>query len=205
MGLETIKRFRHRATGQRLFATMLALSFALGNSCVPVQAAAESTTGASASAPSNAAASSSSELSSSPAGESGRSSASSSSGPYASSLSESSAGSSGTAGESSAAASTSAGESSTSASAGSEAGNALQAQLTVDDVRIEGNRLVPTEDIMGVVKTRRGDKFDRDQVLEDLKAINGLGYFDDRSLQVLPEMSNGGVLLKIRVQENAPI
>ncbi len=77
--------------------------------------------------------------------------------------------------------------------------------LTVDDVKIEGNRLVPSEDILGVVKTKRGDKFDRDVLLQDLKAINGMGYFDDRSLQALPEMSNGGVLLKIRVQENAPI
>lgn len=77
--------------------------------------------------------------------------------------------------------------------------------LTVDDVKIEGNRLVPTEDILGVVKTKRGDKFDRDVLLQDLKAINGMGYFDDRSLQALPEMKDGGVLLKIRVQENAPI
>ncbi len=79
------------------------------------------------------------------------------------------------------------------------------ANLTVEDVKVEGNRLVPTEDILGVVKTRRGDKFDRDQVLEDLKAINGMGYFDDRVLQVVPELSSGGVLLKIRVQENAPV
>lgn len=77
--------------------------------------------------------------------------------------------------------------------------------LTVEDIKIEGNRLVPTEDILGVVKTRRGDKFDRDQIVQDLKAINSMGYFDDRSLQVLPEQTNGGVLLKIRVQENAPV
>ena len=77
--------------------------------------------------------------------------------------------------------------------------------LTVDDVKIVGNHLVSTEDILKAVKTKHGDKFDRDQVMQDLKAINGLGYFDDRSLQVTPELSNGGVLLKIRVQENAPI
>src|SRR5262249_32470600 len=81
----------------------------------------------------------------------------------------------------------------------------VPSNLTVEDVKVEGNRLVPTEDILGVVKTRRGDKFDRDQVLEDLKAINGLGYFDDRNLQVVPEMGTGGVLLKIRVTENAPV
>src|SRR5262245_54100432 len=43
--------------------------------------------------------------------------------------------------------------------------------LTVEDVTVEGNRLVPTENILGVVKTRRGDKFDRDQVVQDLKAV----------------------------------
>ncbi|HEY9684601.1 MAG TPA: BamA/TamA family outer membrane protein [Oculatellaceae cyanobacterium] len=77
--------------------------------------------------------------------------------------------------------------------------------LTVDDVKIEGNRLVETDDIMKVVKTKPGDKYDRDQVVQDLKAINGLGYFDDRSLRVDPQLTNNGVLLKIRVQENAPV
>lgn len=77
--------------------------------------------------------------------------------------------------------------------------------LTVDDVTVEGNRLVPTEEILNVVKTRRGDRFNREQVLQDLKAVNGMGYFDDRNLQVVPELTGSGVLLKIRVQENAPV
>ncbi len=77
--------------------------------------------------------------------------------------------------------------------------------LTVDSVQIEGNRLVETNDIMNVIKTKPGEKFDRNKVMEDLKSINNLGYFDDRSLQVVPELKNSGVLLKIRVQENAPI
>lgn len=77
--------------------------------------------------------------------------------------------------------------------------------LTVEDVTIEGNRIIPTDHILNVVKTKRGDKFDREQVVQDLKAVNGMGYFDDRSLQAVPELSSGGVLLKIRVQENAPV
>jgi outer membrane protein insertion porin family len=64
---------------------------------------------------------------------------------------------------------------------------------------------VSTEDIMQVVKTKPGDRFNRDAVLQDLKAINGLGYFDERNLQVVPELNGSGVLLKIRVTENAPI
>jgi outer membrane protein insertion porin family len=77
--------------------------------------------------------------------------------------------------------------------------------LTIDTIKVEGNRLVPSEDILDVVKTKPGDKFSRDAVMEDLKAINGLGYFDERNLQVLPELNGSGVLLKIRVTENAPI
>ncbi len=77
--------------------------------------------------------------------------------------------------------------------------------LTVDNIKVEGNRLVPSEDILQVMKTKPGDKFNRDAVLQDLKAINGLGYFDERNLQVVPELNGSGVLLKIRVQENAPI
>ena len=77
--------------------------------------------------------------------------------------------------------------------------------LTVDNIKVEGNRLVSAEDILDVVKTKPGDKYSRDAVLEDLKAINGLGYFDERNLQVLPELDGKGVLLKIRVTENAPI
>lgn len=80
-----------------------------------------------------------------------------------------------------------------------------ESPLTVDTIRVEGNRLVPTEDILQVVKTKPGDKFNRDSVMQDLKAINNLGYFDERNLQVVPELNGSGVLLKIRVQENAPI
>lgn len=77
--------------------------------------------------------------------------------------------------------------------------------LIVEGVTVEGNRIVPTEQILNVVKTRNGDKFDREQIAQDLKAINELGFFDDKNLQVTPELSSTGVLLKIRVQENAPV
>ena len=80
-----------------------------------------------------------------------------------------------------------------------------QKNLKVDEIQIKGNRLVSTEDITNVLKTKRGDKFDRSQILTDLKAINDMGYFDDKSLQVVPELTKSGVLLKIRVVENAPV
>lgn len=91
------------------------------------------------------------------------------------------------------------------ASAVGNSASTNESLLTVDNVKVEGNRLVPTEDILQVVKTRPGDRFDRDAVMQDLKAINNLGYFDERNLQVVPELNGVGVLLKIRVTENAPI
>jgi outer membrane protein insertion porin family len=82
---------------------------------------------------------------------------------------------------------------------------ATGSQYVVEDIQVEGNRLIPTEEITSVVKTKKGDKFNREQVMEDLKAIDNMGYFDNQSLQVNPEIRNGNVLLKIRVQENAPV
>lgn len=93
----------------------------------------------------------------------------------------------------------------TTSGAGGNSDQLAGKDLTVEGVAIEGNRLVPSEHILNVIKTKAGDKFDRDQVVQDLKAVNGMGYFDDRSLQAVPELSSGGVLLKIRVQENAPV
>lgn len=76
----------------------------------------------------------------------------------------------------------------------------------VDEVQIEGNHIIPTESLLKVMKTHKGDRFDKEQIMSDLKAINALGFFDERFLEVDPELtSRGGVLLKIRVKENPPI
>ncbi len=75
----------------------------------------------------------------------------------------------------------------------------------IDDVIIEGNRLVSTEEISRVIKTRKGDKYDRDVVLQDLRAIHELGCFDEESLAVNPTLTPRGVLLKICVKENPTV
>jgi outer membrane protein assembly factor BamA len=61
--------------------------------------------------------------------------------------------------------------------------NAAEApSRVVWDILVDGNRLVPTDDVLKLIKTKRGDKFDRDKVIQDLKSINGLGYFDEQGL-----------------------
>lgn len=77
--------------------------------------------------------------------------------------------------------------------------------LTIKEIQIEGNRLVPEEQILKAIDSKVGTKFDKDRVLSDLEAIDRLGYFVRDSIQASPEETEGGVLLKIRIEENNPI
>lgn len=75
-------------------------------------------------------------------------------------------------------------------------------EYVVGEIRIEGNKLISTDEILGVMKTHNGDKFSREAVMEDLKAINDLGFFDGRKLEVNPIVVDGKVQLSIKVEEN---
>ena len=77
--------------------------------------------------------------------------------------------------------------------------------LTIKEVLIEGNRLVPEEHILAAIDSKVGTKFDKDKVLNDLEIIDQLGYFVRESIQAAPEQTESGVLLKIRIEENNPI
>ena len=79
-------------------------------------------------------------------------------------------------------------------------------RTVVTAIRIGGNRLIPEADILSVVRTKIGDTFDRDKIVEDLKAIGSMGYFDESSLRAIPELnSDGGIVLSIHVRENLPV
>lgn len=77
--------------------------------------------------------------------------------------------------------------------------------LTIKQVLIEGNRLVPEEHILSAIDSKVGTKFDKDRVLSDLEAIDRLGYFVRDSIEAKPVQTDEGVLLKIRIEENNPI
>jgi outer membrane protein assembly factor BamA len=82
--------------------------------------------------------------------------------------------------------------------------NHSESCLIVESIDIEGNHWIPAELIRAAIKTRPGSRFDRSAIMNDLRAIDSLGYFDAHRLQVIPEMtSNTGVRLRIRVVENA--
>ena len=75
----------------------------------------------------------------------------------------------------------------------------------IKEVLIDGNRLVPEEQILNAINSKVGTKFSRDKVLSDLQAIDSLGYFVHDSIQANPEQVESGILLKIRIEENNPI
>ena len=77
--------------------------------------------------------------------------------------------------------------------------------LTIKQVLIEGNRLIPEEHILNAIDSKVGTKFDKEKVLSDLEAIDRLGYFVRDSIQASPEQEENGILLKIRIVENNPI
>lgn len=78
--------------------------------------------------------------------------------------------------------------------------------VLIKEVRIEGNRLVDSDQILQVINSKVGTIFDKKLVLSDLQAIDSLGYFVRDSIKATPEKTeDGGILLKIRIEENSPI
>lgn len=79
------------------------------------------------------------------------------------------------------------------------------APVTINEIKIVGNHRVSTDKIISVMSVRKGDAFSRDKVMDDLRAISRIGYFDDRKLDINPELTDGGVVLTIKVVENPVI
>jgi outer membrane protein insertion porin family len=78
--------------------------------------------------------------------------------------------------------------------------------ITIQQIQVSGNQLVPTEVILNSLKTKKGTKFSRRKISYDLQALNNLGYFDKDKLLAIPiPQGEEGILLKIQVVENRPI
>ncbi len=78
--------------------------------------------------------------------------------------------------------------------------------ITIQQIQVSGNQLVPTEVILNSLKTKKGTKFSRRKISYDLQALNNLGYFDKDKLLAIPiPQGDEGILLKIQVVENRPI
>lgn len=76
--------------------------------------------------------------------------------------------------------------------------------LTITKVSIEGNRLVQAETIKEVMAIRPGALYNKTNLQGDLKRIYEMGYFTDK-IRAVPIATSNGILLKIEVEENAPV
>ena len=74
-----------------------------------------------------------------------------------------------------------------------------QPQIIVKDLAVEGNRRVQEAVILGRVQTKVGSPFAPARLSEDIRAIFGLGYFDDVQLKV--DDFEGGVKVTFVVVE----
>ncbi|MDX1919609.1 MAG: POTRA domain-containing protein [Candidatus Caenarcaniphilales bacterium] len=78
--------------------------------------------------------------------------------------------------------------------------------VTIKQIQVVGNQLVPTDVILDSMRTKVGTKFSRRKIAYDLQNLNNLGYFDkDKLLAVPVPNGNEGVVLRIQVVENKPI
>jgi len=71
--------------------------------------------------------------------------------------------------------------------------------IVVKDITVEGNRRVQEAVILGRVQTKPGSFFNPSQLSEDVRAIFGLGFFDDVQMKV--EDFEGGVKVTFVVME----
>lgn len=69
----------------------------------------------------------------------------------------------------------------------------------VVDIRVEGSERIEAETIRANIRSRVGEPFRTEKVRDDLRALWGLGYFDDVVLE--RQEAPNGVLLVVRVRE----
>ena len=76
--------------------------------------------------------------------------------------------------------------------------------LTINRVEIEGNHLIKEEKIRENMVIRPGSLYSKTNLKDDLRRIYDMGYFTEK-LKAVPISTNDGIVLRIVVQENAPV
>ncbi len=83
------------------------------------------------------------------------------------------------------------------------AGSAWAQSLTVEQIRVIGNRRIPKETVLARLFTHPGDNFDPVSIERDFNSLWNTGYFDD--LRIEREDSEQGIILNIVVKEKPNI
>lgn len=77
---------------------------------------------------------------------------------------------------------------------------------TIEKIEILGNRYVLDKEILDEIQSREGSRFDEALIVEDLKRIYNMGYFQKPGLEARPEENaDGNIELSFVVQENPAV
>jgi outer membrane protein insertion porin family len=71
------------------------------------------------------------------------------------------------------------------------------ASTNVSSIEVEGNKEIPTDLILGVVKTKAGDKLSNEQLSKDLNAISELGYFMEIEARFVQQINGMKVIFVV--------
>lgn len=75
-----------------------------------------------------------------------------------------------------------------------------ESNYSIKKVEVINNREIPFEIILENMKSKEGEKFVTDNMIEDYKSIKGLEYVNDVSIQ--PIVYDGGIKLTVDITEN---
>ena len=75
-----------------------------------------------------------------------------------------------------------------------------ESNYSIKKVEVINNREIPFEIILENMKSKEGEKFVTDNMIEDYKSIKGLEYVNDVSIQ--PTVYDGGIKLTVDITEN---
>ena len=81
--------------------------------------------------------------------------------------------------------------------------NQIAGVTQIDSIVVEGNKRVESEALLAVIKSKKGDGIDYDQLNADLRSIYKLGYFQDVSIET--EKGPKGNIIIFRVKEKESI
>ena len=81
--------------------------------------------------------------------------------------------------------------------------DALAQSLTIDQIRVIGNRRIPKETVLARLFTHPGDTYDPVSIERDFNSLWNTGYFDD--LRIEREDSEKGIILNIYLREKPNI
>lgn len=81
--------------------------------------------------------------------------------------------------------------------------NQIAGVIQIDSIRVVGNKRIESEAILAVIESKKGEKFDNEQLDKDLRAVYKMGFFKEVNIET--EDGPGGKIVIIRLTEKPSI